>query len=86
MSAVLVLGPSRWEGSEHSAVPSWITRRASGDASSPLGARRGIATFLRDVGVDALVIEDWPEKRAERQSVRFLRLVREAQVGSFLVY
>jgi hypothetical protein len=85
MTSTLILGPSRWDRRTHSELPGWLVRRASEDPSSPLGARRGIATFLRDLNVSAVVMEDWPEKKGESRSNRFLRVAREARVTSFLV-
>jgi hypothetical protein len=86
MTTALILGPSRWDREDHSEVPSWLVRRSFGDTSSPLGVRRGVATFLRDQGMNAVVMEDWPEKIRERNSVRFFRVIREAGVSAFLVY
>ena len=86
MTSTLILGPSRWDRNTHSGLPGWLVRRASEDRSSPLGVRRGIATFLRDLNVSALVMEDWPEKKGESRSNRFLRVAREARVTTFLVF
>jgi hypothetical protein len=86
MSSTLILGPSRWDEDSHTEVPNWLQRRASEDTTSPLGARRGIATYLRDLGVDAVLMENWPERAGELRSTRFLRVIREAAVASFLVY
>lgn len=86
MSSALILGPARWSPGTHSELPSWLVRRSAGDPSSPLGARRGISTFLRDLNVDSVIMEDWIEKEGETRSGRFLRVVREARVTSYLVY
>jgi hypothetical protein len=86
MSSTLILGPSRWDEDSHTEVPSWLQRRASEDTTSPLGARRGIATYLRDLGVEAVLMEDWPQRSGELRSTRFLRVIREAAVAYFLVY
>lgn len=86
MTSVLILGPSRWDRGLHTELPNWLVRRLAGEPPSPLGARRGIATFLRDLSVSAVVMEDWPEKKGESRSGRFSRVVREAGVASYLVY
>lgn len=75
MSSSLVLGPSRWDRGPHTNLPSWLVRRSGGEPPSPLGARRGIATFLRDLNANAAVMEDWPEKKGESRWNRFLRVV-----------